>query len=132
MTMMKTAQNKKQPRIFRGFFFCITNLDKLLANIYIYAYDKFDIILFDSPPINVVTDTMILCNKADGVVMVCAIEKSKREALLETKKKIESMGGNLIGLVINWMPLDKIKEYTKAYGKYSENQIIKYSNKGIS
>ncbi len=42
MTMMKTAQNKKQPRIFRGFFFCITNLDKLLANIYIYAYDKFD------------------------------------------------------------------------------------------
>ena len=28
--------------------------------------------------------------------------------------------------------IDKIKEYTKAYGKYSENQIIKYSNKGIS
>lgn len=94
-----------------------------------YVYDRFDIILFDSPPINVVTDTMILCNKADGVVMVCAIEKSRREALIETKKKIESMGGNLLGVVINWMPLDKIKEYTKAYGKYSENQIVKYSDR---
>lgn len=97
-----------------------------------YVYDKFDIILFDSPPINVVTDTMILCNKADGVIMVCAIEKSRREALLETKKKIESMGGNIVGTVINWMPMDKIKEYTKAYGKYCDNQIIKYSNRGVS
>lgn len=56
--------------------------------------------------------------------MVCAIEKSRREALLETKKKIESMGGNIVGTVINWMPLDKIKEYTKAYGNYCKNDII--------
>lgn len=94
-----------------------------------YVYDKFDVILFDAPPINVVTDTMILCNKADGVIMVCAIEKSRREALVETKKKIESMGGNILGVVINKMPMDKMKEYTKAYGKYCNNQIIKYDNK---
>ncbi len=41
MTMMKTAQNKSSPG-FSGVSFCITNLDKLSANIYIYAYDKFD------------------------------------------------------------------------------------------
>lgn len=97
-----------------------------------YVYDKFDIILFDSPPINVVTDTMILCNKADGVIMVSSIGKSRREALLETKSKIESMGGNILGTVINWMPLDRIKAYTKAYGKYYDNQIIKYRNRGVS
>lgn len=85
-----------------------------------YVYDKFDIILFDSPPINVVTDTMILCNKADGVIMVCAIEKSRRNALVETKKKIEDMGGNILGVVINRMPMNKMKEYTKVYSKYCD------------
>lgn len=91
--------------------------------------NKFDVILFDAPPINIVTDSMILCNKADGVILVCAIEKTKSEALVETKKKIQSMGGNILGVVINKMPIDKMKEYTKDYGKYSDNQIIKYDNK---
>lgn len=99
-----------------------------------YIRDKFDIILFDAPPINIVTDSMILCNKADGVILVCTIEKSRREALVETKKKILNMGGNIIGCVINRMPIDKMREYTKEYGKYSGNEIIKYTKKmrGIS
>lgn len=90
--------------------------------------DKFDVILFDAPPISIVTDSMILCNKADGVILVCAIEKSKREALVESKKKIQSMGGEIMGVVINRMPMDKMKEYTKDYSKYSNNQIIKYKS----
>ena len=91
--------------------------------------NKFDVILFDAPPINIVTDSMILCNKADGVVLVCAIEKTKSEALVETKKKIENMGGNIIGVVVNKMPIDKMKEYAKDYGRYTDNQIIKYDDK---
>lgn len=91
--------------------------------------NKFDVILFDAPPINIVTDSMILCNKADGVVLVCAIEKTKSEALVETKKKIENMGGNIIGVVVNKMPMDKMKEYAKDYGRYTDNQIIKYDDK---
>ncbi len=88
--------------------------------------DEFDIILFDAPPINVVTDCLILCNKADAVILTCAIEKSKRDALVEAKKKIESMGGNIIGVVVNRMPMERMKEYAKNYSKYSDNQIIKY------
>jgi capsular exopolysaccharide synthesis family protein len=91
--------------------------------------DDFDIIFFDAPPINVVTDSMILCNKADGVIMVCAIERSKRDALVETKKKIINMGGNIVGVVVNRMPVEKMKEYTKDYSRYSDNQLIKFENK---
>ena len=90
--------------------------------------DKFDIILFDAPPINIVTDSMILCNKADSVIIVCAIGKTKRESLIETKKKIKSMGGNILGVIVNKMPMDKLKEYTKDYTKYSNNKIIKVDN----
>lgn len=91
--------------------------------------DKYDVILLDAPPISVVTDSMILCNKADGVVLVCAIEKTKREALVEAKKKIERMDGKILGVVVNRMPMSKMKEYAKAYSRYSDNQIIKYEDK---
>lgn len=90
--------------------------------------DKFDIILLDAPPINIVTDSMILCNKADSVIIVCAIGKTKRDSLVETKKKIKNMGGNILGVVINKMPIDKLKEYTKDYTKYNNNKIIKIEN----
>ena len=89
---------------------------------------EFDIILFDAPPINIVTDSMILCNKADSVIVVCAIGKTKRESIIETKKKIISMGGSILGVVINKMPIDKLKEYTKDYTKYNNNKIIKIDN----
>lgn len=91
--------------------------------------DKFDVILFDAPPVNVVTDSMILCNKADGVILVCAVEKTKCDPLLETKKKIENMGGKILGVVVNRMPMEKMKEYSKDYSKYSSTQIIKYEEK---
>ena len=42
-----------------------------------------------------------------------------------TKKKIKNMGGNILGVVINKMPIDKLKEYTKDYTKYNNNKIIK-------
>lgn len=90
--------------------------------------EKFDIILFDAPPINIVTDSMILCNKADSVIIVCAIGKTKRESLIETKKKIKSMGGDILGVIVNKMPMDKLKEYTKDYTRYSNNKIIKVEN----
>ena len=90
-----------------------SQFDLILDNV----KNKFDVILFDAPPINIVTDSMILCNKADGDVLVCAIEKTKSEALVETKKKIENMGGNIIGVVVNKMPMDKMKEYAKRLWK---------------
>lgn len=100
-------------------------LDIILENV----KDKFDVILLDAPPVNVVTDSMILCNKVDGVILVCAVEKTKCDPLLETKKKIENMGGKILGVVVNRMPMEKMKEYSKDYSKYSSTQIIKYEEK---
>lgn len=91
--------------------------------------DKFDVIIIDAPPANIVTDSMILCNKVDGVILTCAIGKARREALLETKEKIQNVGGNILGVVINKMPVDKMKYYAKDYSKYTNNQMIKYDDR---
>ncbi len=100
-------------------------LEAILENL----KDKFDIIIVDAPPANIVTDSMILCNKVDGVILTCAIGKARREALLETKEKIQNVGGNIIGVVINKMPIEKMKYYTKDYSHYTDNQMIKYDER---
>lgn len=94
----------------------------------------FDIILLDSPPINIVSDTMSLCKKVDGVIVVCSIEKSKTTEILEMKSTITSMGGNIIGAVVNRMPMKKMKAYTKGYYSYTHSTSLtvnKNKNKTI-
>lgn len=94
--------------------------------------NKFDVIFVDAPPANIVTDSIVLCTKVDGVILACAMGKAKREALLDTKEKILNVGGNILGVVINKMPTDKMKEYTKDYSRYTEGQIIKYTKNNFN
>lgn len=100
-------------------------LEAILENI----KNKFDIIIVDAPPANIVTDSIVLCNKVDGVILTCAIGKARRETLLETKEKILNVGGNILGVVINKMPMDKMKYYAKDYSHYTHNEMIKYDEK---
>ncbi len=94
-----------------------------------YAKENYDVVLLDAPPINIVSDTMSLCKKADGVIAVSAIEKSKANDLLEMKSTILNMGGNIIGAVVNRMPMNKIKEYAKGYHSYANSNSLTISKK---
>ena len=49
-------------------------MDELLLE----AYNMFDIILIDTPPVLAVTDAQILANKCDGIVLVVRSENRKR------------------------------------------------------
>lgn len=62
---------------------------------------KFDYILFDSPPILVVTDAAVLGGKIDGVVMVVRFEKTDRRAAIEAKKLLENARAKVLGAVLN-------------------------------
>lgn len=42
------------------------------------AYNMFDIILIDTPPVLAVTDAQILANKCDGIVLVVRSEKTEK------------------------------------------------------
>ncbi len=94
-----------------------SNLDNFLA----IAKNSFDVIIFDAPPVSIVTDALILCKKVDYVALVAAVGETKKSILLSTKKAIENVGGRIAGVVLNKMPSDKRKEYVKYYSKYSES-----------
>src|SRR5574344_15248 len=84
------------------------------------AKSVFDVIIFDTRPATIVTDALVICKKADYVVIVAAVGETKKDLLLTTKKSIENVGGKIAGVVLNKMPGDKRREYTKYYSKYSD------------
>jgi Mrp family chromosome partitioning ATPase len=62
---------------------------------------RFDVVIFDAPPVLPVTDASLLAQKMDCTVIVYEIGKTSREALMRTKVQLESVGAKLAGVVLN-------------------------------
>lgn len=74
---------------------------------------RFDVIIFDAPPILPVTDASLLAPKIDCVVIVYEIGRTSREALIRAKGQLESVGAKIAGVVLN-----HTKSQTEAIATY--------------
>ncbi|MCP4405197.1 MAG: polysaccharide biosynthesis tyrosine autokinase [bacterium] len=72
---------------------------------------KYDLILLDSPPVNVVTDSVILSRIVDGTVMVIRAGKTKRELVKRGKEQLQQAGAEVLGGVLNYVDVQKNKYY---------------------
>ncbi|MEH7239555.1 CpsD/CapB family tyrosine-protein kinase [Bacillus sp. JJ1562] len=63
--------------------------------------NHFDIVIFDTPPVLVVTDAQVLANKTDGVVMVVSSNKTENDAALKAKELLMNAKAKLLGVVLN-------------------------------
>ena len=61
----------------------------------------FDIIILDCPPVSAVTDSVVLSNLADKIVLVCSYKKTPIELLKDTVKSFDTAKGKIAGVVIN-------------------------------
>lgn len=74
----------------------------------------YDVIIIDSPPSLLVTDSVILSTIADSTILVVNSESTKISELVKVKKSIEMVGGNLIGAILNKVKIEG-KTYSKSY-----------------
>ncbi|MGH7180087.1 MAG: polysaccharide biosynthesis tyrosine autokinase [Tepidisphaeraceae bacterium] len=65
---------------------------------------KYDHILFDSPPVNLVTDARILGAVCDATILVLRAEKSTRKGAEHARNALLSVGAKLLGAVLNDVP----------------------------
>ena len=65
------------------------------------AYNMFDIILIDTPPVLAVTDAQILANKCDGIVLVVRSEKTDKDKIVKAKQILDKASGKILGVVLN-------------------------------
>lgn len=71
----------------------------------------FDLILIDTPPILGLTDSRLIADKTDGLVMVIRLGKTRKESIREAFKELAMADLNVLGVVANTV--------TKASGGYS-------------
>jgi len=62
---------------------------------------QFDLVIFDMPPIGVVTDAQILASKTDGTLLVVRERKTTKQGLIKAKKLLTLANAHLIGVVYN-------------------------------
>lgn len=95
-------------------------MDQLLAE----AAERFDIVLFDAPPVLGVSDASLLVSKVNATLIVLQPSKMPLKALLRTKMQIENAGGKLLGLVMNNVDISadtQYQYYTTYYSYYSHD-----------
>lgn len=63
--------------------------------------EQYDVILIDTPPINVVSDALVLSNLCDGSILACRYQKTVKKKALEAVKKLRLSGGKIIGVIFN-------------------------------
>jgi capsular exopolysaccharide synthesis family protein len=62
---------------------------------------KYDTVVFDSPPVEIVSDALVIASLVDGVVLVGHSERSKRESMKSTIHALQSVNAELLGVVLS-------------------------------
>lgn len=63
--------------------------------------ERADVILFDAPPVVAVTDAAVLGTKVDGVLLVVAAGRTRREHAERAKELLERVNVRIIGAVLS-------------------------------
>lgn len=88
--------------------------------------DRYDYVIFDTPPASLVTDSSELSCMLDGVVLVIQQKNTRIDLVLEAKKRLESVNANIIGAVLNgYKDVVRGRGY-RSYGKYAYKYGYKY------
>jgi len=65
------------------------------------AREEFEYVLMDSSPMGLVSDPAILALQADGVILVFDAQSTRKRAVAQSIRSLESVRANILGTVMN-------------------------------
>jgi capsular exopolysaccharide synthesis family protein len=89
-------------------------------------HEHYDHIILDGPPTLPVSDSCILGNKVDGVILAVRAEETKVSASKEAVKRLHNLNVNLIGAVLTVAEPQKMSYYGEHYygeGYYGVDKV---------
>ncbi len=89
------------------------------AHLLSQAREGFDYVLLDAPPVGPVSDPAIAAAHADGVLLVLDSQNTRKGALREAVRSMESVGARVLGTVMNNVKSQKggyYYRYSQTYG----------------
>ncbi|MCA3043351.1 MAG: CpsD/CapB family tyrosine-protein kinase, partial [Rhodocyclaceae bacterium] len=78
--------------------------------------ETFDIVLIDSPPVQLVSDAMVLSQLADTVLYVVKADSTPFPLARGGLKRLAMANAPILGVVLNQLDLERAEKY---YGEYS-------------
>lgn len=76
---------------------------------------KFDLVIYDGVPIGGLTDSIIMADLVDKIVIVSAYKITPVEFLANTNKALEKFKDKIAGVILNKFPSSKDHYYSKYY-----------------
>lgn len=87
--------------------------------------DLYDYIIIDTPPINVVSDGLVIAQRCDGLLLVVRADVTTYDAFKHTVNNATELGINILGVIINGTDSEKSYKYIK-YGRYGKYGYSRY------
>ncbi len=89
---------------------------------------EYDYVIIDSPPVQPVSDTLILAQATDYNLFLIRSEETRTVTFMSAIKKIQNVGSKIHGIIINDLDTSKDSYYSYYYN-YSPAYYNYYSNK---
>jgi len=87
--------------------------------------EKYDTIIIDSPPVQLVSDAVVLASTATGVVFVLKADATPFQLARRAIRALQRGGATLYGVVLNQANF-KNEEYYGGYGGYGKYNYHSY------
>ena len=92
---------------------------------------KYDIVIFDCPPVIGLADASLIAEKTDGMILLVSLEKVPVDLPLEAKRILKNSGAEFLGIIINSMKenknnllTNKSYSYSDIYAQYAEEDNL--------
>lgn len=80
--------------------------------------EKYDYIILDTPPVNLLSDSFVIAQKCGGIVFVVRAGITTQEALRRAVSSAKQLDINILGVILNGSDYGKNKYYKKHYNSY--------------
>ena len=91
-----------------------SRMDELLA----FAEANFDYVIIDTPPINIVTDAVLVSNKINGYIITTRSDFSTVNSLSNVEQTLKSVNAHIFGIVLTAYSPKQTQKYEKYYTQY--------------
>lgn len=76
---------------------------------------RYDLVIVDTPPVNLVSDTLILSQLVDGVVLVARSGQTDSASLAQASRHLQAAGAPLLGVLLNDINVARDGSYDDAF-----------------
>lgn len=91
--------------------------------------EQYDLIILDTPPVNMVTDAVVLAPRSEGVLVVVRANHSERGSVLYATDQLQYAKAKILGFVLNGVDMENTRYSRK---KYSYGRFSRYGKYGYN